>query len=276
MERWEELELEYAKRLRVSRREERQALYDEAYSVVSKEAVKTLSTDPEKRTAGTSRTLVRALIRRCKKNETVLEVGCGRGYTCLGLAPYIKEIIGVDVSEPVLAEARELLERNHITNAKIQKIGSATLTENLTEGFFDKVISIDVYEHIHPDDSADHLRDVYKLLKPGGAYIVVTPNRLTGPHDMTKNVFPDAKKAMGFHLNETSTAELVEKMREAGFCSFKIVLPFLRRFPVLDRIDYSIGVQYWLERQYTRMEKAGPLKRILGRFLGIMLIAEKP
>ena len=276
MERWEQLELEYAERLRTSSREERKALYAEAYSVVSEQAIKSLPDDPGKRTAGTSRTLVRALIRRCQKNETVLEIGCGRGYTCLGLAPYVKEIVGVDVSEPVLEEARELLKKNHITNAKIQKISGDGLTENLETEFFDKVISIDVYEHLHPDDAEGHLRDVYELLKPGGKYIIVTPNQLTGPHDFTRRVFPDAKKALGFHLNETSATELVEKMKMAGFSKFQIVLPFIIKFPIVDRINYPISLQYWLEQKYLRTKRPVFVKRAIGLFLGIRLIAKKP
>ncbi len=276
MEQWEQLELKYAERLRTSSRGERSELYAEAYSAVSKEVLKTLSDEPGKRTAGTSGSVVRALIRRCRKNETVLEIGCGRGYTCLGLAPYVKEIVGVDVSEPVLEEARELLKKNHITNVKIQKISGDGLTENLETEFFDKVISIDVYEHFHPDDAEEHLRDVYEILKPKGKYIIVTPNRLTGPHDMTKRVFPDAKEPLGFHLNETSATELVEKMKIAGFAKFQIVLPFIIKFPIFNRINYPISLQYRLEQKYIKTKRPAFLKRAVGLFLGIILIAGKP
>ncbi len=92
---WQELEFEYAKRLRASSRDERRTLYSEAYSAVSGIRMKTMSTtDIEKRTAGTSRSLVGILARVCRSDDRVLELGCGRGYTCLKLAPHVKEIIG--------------------------------------------------------------------------------------------------------------------------------------------------------------------------------------
>ena len=51
-------------------------------------------------------------------------------------------------------------------------------------------------------------------LKPGGKYICITPNRLTGPHDVSK-YFEDV--ATGFHLKEYSLAELRALFAEVGF-----------------------------------------------------------
>ena len=42
---------------------------------------------------------------------------------------------------------------------------------------FDVVLSFDVFEHIH--DSDQHLRDVVRVLKPGGRYLLQTPNKWT-------------------------------------------------------------------------------------------------
>ena len=47
------------------------------------------SDNPEHRTAGTSKQLVQLLSQILKKNDHVLEIGCGRGYTCLKLAPSV-------------------------------------------------------------------------------------------------------------------------------------------------------------------------------------------
>jgi predicted SAM-dependent methyltransferase len=41
-------------------------------------------------------------------------------------------------------------------------------------------------EHLHPDDAFEQLKQIYTALTPGGLYICTTPNRLTGPHDVSK------------------------------------------------------------------------------------------
>ena len=73
MERWVELEFDYARRLRTSNREQRKALYSEAYSEVSKARMAAFtSADPECRTAGTSKKLVDTLAPLCQLNHRVL------------------------------------------------------------------------------------------------------------------------------------------------------------------------------------------------------------
>ncbi len=276
MERSEELEFEYAERLRSSTRDERKTLYEEAYSVVSEVYMaKLASPDPEKRTAGTYRGLAEMLARVCRPDEKVLEVGCGRGYTCMVLAPYVKEIVGVDVSEPSLDEARRLMRQYNIDNAQILKMGGDELQDHFSSESFDTVISIDVYEHLHPEDGLQHLKDVYAVLKPKGKYIIVSPNQIDGPHDITKDIYPDAKQAMGFHLNETTKCKLTGLMREIGFKKFRSGLPLASKAPWLFDVWYPARLDCCLERVYGKIERPGFLKRLLRRFLAIRMMAVK-
>lgn len=276
MQTWHTLELEYAQRLRTSNRQARKSLYGEAYSVVSAEVMKLLPAEPEQRVSGTSRLLVETIRRHCGAEQKVLEIGCGRGFTCLCLAPHVGTIVGTDVSTTVLAEATELLRGNNVTNAEIIRLGADELTTKFPPDTFDTAISIDVYEHLHPEDAAEHLKQALLVLKPGGRYILVTPNRLTGPHDMTRLVDPEAVEAKGFHLNETTGHELVDSMRRLGFCGFRIVPP---RFWTSRRwrgISLPFVFQQGLETVYGRLRRPGRLKRRIAGQLGLMLIARKP
>ena len=273
---WQELEFEYAKRLRASSRDERRTLYSEAYSAVSGIRMKTMSTtDIEKRTAGTSRSLVGILARVCRSDDRVLELGCGRGYTCLKLAPHVKEIIGSDVSDPSLEEARELLQKHGIDNAQILKFSSDELASQIAPESFDKVISIDLFEHLHSEDGLEHLKQVYSVLKPNGVYIIVAPNRIDGPHDITRDIYPDAKEAMGFHLNETTKSELISHMRRTGFRKFYSVLPFASKVSWLFDIWYPAWIDCFMERWYEKTKWPDCLKRQLVRFIRIRMMAVK-
>jgi SAM-dependent methyltransferase len=275
MERWVELEFDYARRLRASNREQRKALYAEAYSEVSKARMAAFtSADPETRTAGTSKGLVATLAPLCRRDQRVLEVGCGRGYTCWKLAPHVREIVGTDVSAPALAEARELLSSHGITNAQILEADGEELTARFGTEAFDLVLSIEVYEHLHRDDGLAHLREVYSVLKPGGSYVVVTPNRLNGPTDVTCVVYPESRECLGFHLNETTNKELIADLQAAGFSRFSSVLPLTRKVPALPDIWYPARLCAWAEAWHPALSHIG--LGILSRyFLGILLRAVK-
>ena len=153
METWKRLEFEYAARLRNADASTRRTLYADAYSEVGRHRVFD-SNEPEHRTAGTSPALVRMLSKVVSKDDRVLEIGCGRGYTCLMLAPHVRSIVGTDVAGPALAEAREVLADRGVGNATIVDAAATDLVERLDGQRFDTAISFEVYEHLHADDGA--------------------------------------------------------------------------------------------------------------------------
>ena len=88
--------------------------------------------------------------------------------------PY-KKLTGVDVFIP-----ENLLHHPHI-----QFIPSGIINFS-TEEKFELAFSDNVIEHLSPFDLMDHLRSVYESLVPGGKFILVMPNRLFGPMDVTR------------------------------------------------------------------------------------------
>lgn len=230
MDRCKQLEFEYAARLNKSDAATRRRLYGEAYTRVG-ELREFKSERPEDRTAGTSKDLVEQLAALLGPDEDVLEVGCGRGYTCMMLAPHVRSIVGTDVSDPALDEARAVLAKRGIRNATIENVSGLDLREHFGARRFSTAISIEVVEHLHPEDAEEHFRQVHDLLKPGGRYIIVMPNRLDGPHDITREEYPEMKRAIGFHLNEATYGEVVVALRRSGFDRFASFqrLPWRRR-----------------------------------------------
>jgi SAM-dependent methyltransferase len=76
-------------------------------------------------------------------------------------------------------------------------------------------------EHLHPEDAYEQLCNIYNVLTPGGMYLCVTPNRLFGPHDISK-YFDDV--ATGFHLKEYTVTELEAIFKKAGFSKIRLLL----------------------------------------------------
>jgi ubiquinone/menaquinone biosynthesis C-methylase UbiE len=273
------LEFDYGRRLRECGSEERQALYAEAYSKTVEAGAADMPKDIESRTAGTSRGLVTALQKICRSGDAVLEVGCGRGYTCLKLAPYVGSIVGTDVSEPSLRETAQILEDHGVANARTVAVNAFDLDTAFEPASFDKIISIDLIEHLHPDDALTHLKSAYAILKPGGAMIVVSPNRVTGPHDITRAHFPDSREPKGFHLNELSQRELVDTLKTVGFERFQPFASHAVRWLPFSGATYPVALALRIEALF----ESGPtgnrywlrLGRLLTPFLRIRMIAYK-
>ncbi len=95
----------------------------------------------------------------------VLEIGTGSGYGIEVVAPHTVRFVTIDKHAP----APELLQ---LPNVKFQQAVVPPLP--FADGSFDCVISFQVIEHI--EDDAEFVREIRRVLRPGGRFIVTTPN----------------------------------------------------------------------------------------------------
>jgi cyclopropane fatty-acyl-phospholipid synthase-like methyltransferase len=100
----------------------------------------------------------------------VLEIGTGAGALLHTLVERGCRMQGVEVNDELIAEGQRWFGA-----LPIQKVSGVALP--FPDASFDVVMSFDVFEHI-PDTDA-HLREVRRVLRPGGSYLVQTPNKWT-------------------------------------------------------------------------------------------------
>lgn len=103
----------------------------------------------------------------------VLEIGTGAGYGIEVVAPQARRFVTVDKHCP----APELLQ---LPNVEFRQAVVPPLP--FANESFDSVISFQVIEHIRRD--ADFVREIYRVLRPGGRFILTTPN---APMSLTRN-----------------------------------------------------------------------------------------
>src|SRR3954468_15424434 len=93
-----------------------------------------------------------------------LDVGCGTGANGPVLAARAAFAVGIDASPVPLG----LGERTHAARLR----GDANALP-FPDGSFDLVVALDVLEHL--DDDAGGARELYRVLRPGGAALIFVP-----------------------------------------------------------------------------------------------------
>ena len=201
------VEARLADQLRHSMRQDRATLYSELYRTLFAEVADHPQNHGD-RDVRTDRVeaqvaMLRGMIR---PDTTYVEIGCGDAVLTKALAPHVAEAIGIDVTS-VLIDPSGMPPR-------FRFVPTGGIDLDLPDATADLVYSNQLMEHLHVDDARDQLREVFRILKPGGSYVCVTPNRLTGPHDISGYF---GYTPAGFHLREYDHRSLRRMFREAGF-----------------------------------------------------------
>jgi SAM-dependent methyltransferase len=103
--------------------------------------------------------------------DLILDMPCGRGFY-LNMFRYVSQcrLIGADLDWDVLLKAQRNV--GHLPDMILNRANIYTLPYPATT--FDAVILSEVLEHIEHD--VDGLREIYRVLKPGGVVAITVPN----------------------------------------------------------------------------------------------------
>lgn len=106
------------------------------------------------------------------KNKTVLDIACGDGYGSNILAGSSAMVVGIDIDE----ETIDIAKKKYI-NSKLQfEVGDVQLI-NYPDNFFDLAVSFETIEHVDRKKQILFLREVNRVLKPNGIFIISTPDK---------------------------------------------------------------------------------------------------
>ncbi|MEY8876770.1 MAG: methyltransferase domain-containing protein [Leptothrix sp. (in: b-proteobacteria)] len=226
-----EVERELAQRLKSADPAARKRLYSEAYD----ELYRRVPDHPQlvhKQDAADRRRYVadqmRLLGRFLGADARFIEIGPGDCALSLHVCPLVREVHAVDVSA-------EITRRSDLPPNFALHLSDGVSVPH-PDGGVDVVYSNQLMEHLHPDDARDQLRNIVAALAPGGVYVCVTPNRLMGPHDISR-YFSD--EAQGLHLKEYTATELLALFQLAGLRHTQVLVAIRNRY---------LRLPHWLVR----------------------------
>ncbi|MGK7876196.1 MAG: class I SAM-dependent methyltransferase [Xenococcaceae cyanobacterium] len=112
------------------------------------------------------------------KGKSVLDAACGVGYGSAELAQVAASVIGIDIDSEAISYGQKRYGCHNLTLqvADVTKTGFA-------DAQFEVICSFETIEHL-PDIPA-YLREMTRILEPGGTYIVSTPQVPKTDHNPT-------------------------------------------------------------------------------------------
>ncbi|MFH1202753.1 MAG: class I SAM-dependent methyltransferase [Candidatus Omnitrophota bacterium] len=194
-----------------------------------------------------------------KKDEKILDVGCADGpmMTYCGLLG--AEVYGVDISSEYIEKVNIYLKKYSL---KGQAIEGDARKLRFADNFFDKVISSDFFEHMCEEDNISVLKEMKRVLKPGGIIVIKTPNlkylrfsklfkmimrviKLKNPFDV---LIPHTTGNNPQHIGLLTKIKMVKIIKAAGFLNFRFYYDANSK---IERFNYSLS-ELLSENAYLR------------------------
>jgi SAM-dependent methyltransferase len=122
----------------------------------------------------------------------LLEVGCGEGRGIHHILPHIRSYWAIDKIDSAIQKLRQLFPAAQLVAGNLPPLP-------YPDASFDSLVSLQVIEHIQDDTL--FLKEIHRVLRPGGVALITTPNR---PMSLSRNPW---------HIREYTAAELTALAR---------------------------------------------------------------
>jgi SAM-dependent methyltransferase len=173
------------------------------------------------------------LLMNLRPGMRVLDMGCGRGEIVLHAARQGAKVVGIDYSADCLRLTRRTLEvasDRDRTRVTLRQADATALP--FKDKVFERVLMLDLVEHLHDWQIGRALREAYRVLSPQGYLVLHTlPNRwaLQYGYPLFRLLWrrlpstPRSDVERSVHINEQDLLSLKRSLDEASF-AFEIWL----------------------------------------------------
>jgi ubiquinone/menaquinone biosynthesis C-methylase UbiE len=155
----------------------------------------------------------------CRAGERVLEIGCGTGSLLLLVkkAQPTADVVGLDPDPNALAIARRKARRAGVELSLDQGFADAL---PYPDASFDRVLSSFMFHHLSRDVKEKTLREVRRVLKPGGRFHMVdfAPSGSSGKRGFTAHLIHADR-----HLKDNAEERVLAFLRDAGLADARLL-----------------------------------------------------
>lgn len=169
-----------------------------------------------------------------KKGQTILDLGCGTGALTLRAAQKGAKVKGIDINAQMLEIAqKQVIKKNLLQNINLCEMGVAEL-ETEKSDIYDMVMSGLCFSELSEDELIFTLKEVKRILKPGGFLLVADEVR---PKNILKRILNGIVKfplvIITYIITQTtihSIENLPEKIKKSGLLIESVRLNNMENF----------------------------------------------
>jgi spore coat polysaccharide biosynthesis protein SpsF (cytidylyltransferase family) len=135
------------------------------------------------------------------KEDKVLDIACGDGYGCRILAGQAGQVLGIDINESLIAGNNR---ENACENVRYAVDTAAAL--GVVAGAVRAPTAMELIEHLPVEQVDTFIKEVRRVVAPGGAFICSTPQNSHGeipvvPWHVREYSCPELKAILGRHFD---------------------------------------------------------------------------
>ncbi len=177
--------------------------------------------------------------------EKILDVGCGVGTFAYHCARAGARGTGVDYSEESIRVAKRLAGDFGVSANTEFICCDAAGRLPYDDASFDKIVAADFMEHIDDAEKREAIREMSRVLKPGGIMVIFMPNGIREKVGSAKNALwqlfgPRGRPETRLHYGLTDRFRFEKMLKVAGLAFdrkfFDVTRPYLARIPVFNEI----------------------------------------
>jgi ubiquinone/menaquinone biosynthesis C-methylase UbiE len=178
-----------------------------------------------------------------KPGERILDVGCGVGTFAFHASRLSGFAFGVDYSRESIKMAKRLTGLFNAAQMTAFAVANA-MALPLKDNSFDKFVAADFVEHITPREKEFLLKELYRVLKPGGSGVVFTPNgireKIGEAYRKCRHIlFKEKVPTTDLHFGLTDRCQFERLLRRSGFNYTlryeDVTRPYLAKSPFIRR-----------------------------------------
>lgn len=188
---------------------------------------------------------------RLEGHERILDAGCGPGHTALRFARHAAAVVGIDLAESMLDQARRAAAEREITNAEFRQAD----VENLPFPDASFHVVTTRYSAHHWPNPAAALAEFHRVLRRGPdesgclllADVVSWPDFTVDTHFQTIELLRDPS-----HVRDHTVQQWLDMLETAGFDA-----------EIAHTWEIAIDLPSWTQRVHTRSENVSVIRTLL-------------